>query len=142
LRRGAGRWLAGAFAVAALSLLVWLPPPLPAWGLDSFSNQLGGALGVPASWGGIPLGSVTGIALVVRWGLEYVVPSAFVLASVVDPGRAFAPLRATGARLESVPAPRATSFPPLTPSPGGSRAAELGRTAATDRRGGPATDAP
>ena len=100
LHRGRRRPLGWAFGVAALSLLVWLPPPLPAWGLDSFGSQLVGAFGLPSAWGAIPLGSVTGAALVVRWVIEYLVPAGFVLAAVVDPDRAFAPLLATVARFE------------------------------------------
>jgi hypothetical protein len=100
MRTGYGRVVGGGVAVAAVSLLVWLPPPFPAWGLDSFGSQVAGALGIPVAWGAIPLGSVTGVPLAVRWGLEYVVPAGFALASVLTPDRIFAPLLATVARVE------------------------------------------
>ena len=98
LRHGVRRAVGVAVAVAALSVLVWLPAPLPSWGLDSLTDQLLGALGAPVGWGAIPVGSVTGAALVVRWGLEYLLPAGFVLATVLAPARAFAPLVATVAQ--------------------------------------------
>jgi len=106
-REGWGRALGVLLLGTAVSLLVWLPPPLPAWGLDSLGSQLVGALGAPAAWGGIPLGSVTGAALVVRWALEYLLPAGFVIVAVLAPDRAFALLRATVAR--PVPTAVATS---------------------------------
>ena len=96
--RGIGRAVRWGIGIAALSVLVWLPPPLPSWGLDSFGSQLAGALGAPAAWGAIPLGSVTGIALYVRWALEFLVPAGFVLGAAVAPQRVFRPLLATVAR--------------------------------------------
>jgi hypothetical protein len=98
LGRGPRRLLGGFLGVAALTVLLWLPPPLPAWGLDSFGSQLLGALGAPTAWGAIPLGSVAGPALAGRWALEYVVPAGFALAAVLAPEGAFAPLLATVAR--------------------------------------------
>ena len=95
LRRGSRRVLGAGLALVSLSLLVWLPPPLPAWGLDSFGSQLLGALGGSQAWGAIPLGPVSGAALVVRWALEYLLPAGFVLAALLRPTRAFAPLLAT-----------------------------------------------
>jgi hypothetical protein len=104
LRTGNGRIVGAAVVLAALSLLVWLPPPLPAWGLDSLTGQLLGVLGAPVSWGAIPVGQVSGLALYLRWGLEYVLPAGFVLTAVLAPERAFAPLLATVAAPSREPA--------------------------------------
>jgi hypothetical protein len=102
LRGRAGTATRAVLGAAALSLLVWLPAPLVRSGLDSLTGQVLGALALPVAWGAIPLGPVTGVALIVRWGLEFVVPAGFLLAAVVAPERAFAPLLATTLR-PSVP---------------------------------------
>ena len=94
-RAGRGRYLSAGIAAAAVSLLIWLPPPLPAWGLDSLGSQVAGAIGFPVSWGAIPLGAVTGVGLLVRWVLEYLVIGGFALAAALGPRRAFGPLLAT-----------------------------------------------
>jgi hypothetical protein len=95
IRTGSARPVGMLALLAAATVLVWLPPPLPAWGLDSFGSQLAGLLGAPAAWGAIAPGPVTGIALAFRWALEYLVPAGFVLAAVAVPDRAFAPLLRT-----------------------------------------------
>jgi hypothetical protein len=120
LRLGWGRVLGGLIAATAVSLLVWLPSPLPAWGLDSLGSQLLGYVAGPSAFGAIAVGGVTGLALVARWGLEYILPAGFALALVLAPERALAPLLATVARpAASRPAgpasPRAGA--PKVPSP-------------------------
>lgn len=142
-RRGVGRALRAAFAVAAVSLLVWLPPPLPAWGLDSFGGELAGALGVPAAWGAIPLGSVTGAALVVRWALEFVIPAGFVLFAATAPERAFVPLLYTVARQAPSSAPSVEVVEPIPASVGGP-VVDAAHPSTADRRGsgGTAVDVP
>ncbi len=83
---------------AAASVLVWLPPPLPAWGLDSLTGELLGGLGAPATWGAIAPGPVGGTALALRWILEFVVPAGTILAALVAPDPVFRPLLATVAQ--------------------------------------------
>ncbi len=94
-RKGAGRIVGAVLVLASVSLLFWLPAPLPSWGLDSLGSQMLGTLGASTAWGAIPLGSVTGAALYLRWALEYLAPAGFVLFAVLAPDRAFAPLIAT-----------------------------------------------
>jgi hypothetical protein len=115
LAHGWARAAAALLGIAAVSLLVWLPPPLPAWGLDSLGSQLAGALGAPAAWGAIPPGSVTGWALAVRWLIEYALPAGLVLAALTYRERAFALLLPTAAG----PGPASVS----TEAAGASRAA-------------------
>lgn len=93
IRRGPLRVVGALLGVSALSMLVWLPPPLPAWGLDSLANELLGTAGFPAAWGAIrvPIG---GVSLLARWGLEYLIPAGFLLAAILRPGPTFAPLLA------------------------------------------------
>ena len=143
LRHGARRAVGVGFVLAALSVLAWLPAPLPAWGLDSLTDQLLGALGAPVAWGAIPIGSVTGAALVARWGLEYVLPAGFVLAMMLFPTRALAPLVATTAQR----GPDTSTAQPLDVlgSLGASSGfvERTGTAAAGQRRtGGPPSDAP
>jgi len=136
LRRGAGRALGVVVALAAGAVLLWLPAPLPAWGLDSLTDQVLGALGAPASWGAIAVGPVTGAALVLRWAIEFVVPAGFTLVALASPERAFAPLTATVARL-GPPAPFTSwTFPPA-PGPGPAPSASVVGAAPT-----PAADPP
>ncbi len=136
LRRPAGRPFGVALGAVAASLLVWWPAPLPAWGLDSLPNRVLGALGAPAAWGAIAPGPVTGLALVVRLGLEYLLPAGFVLALLLAPETAVAPLLATSLEPRSVPDgsvrpgsspwPSASGSAGTTPEvrPGGSSSAE------------------
>jgi len=98
LRSGWGRLGGIVVGAAALSLLVWLPPALIAAGLDSLPNEILGVLGAPASWGAFAPGPVGGAALLARWGIEYVAPAGFVVASLLAPERVFAPILATLAR--------------------------------------------
>jgi hypothetical protein len=86
---GTGRWVGGLFVVGSLSLLVWVPPPLPGWGVDALINQMLGVLGAPAGWGAIAPGPVNGLALYLRWTFEYVLLGGFSLAAFVWPGRVF-----------------------------------------------------
>ncbi len=109
LRAGTGRIVGAVIVVGALSLLVWLPAPLPSWGLDSLGSQIAGLLGAPAAWGGIAPGPVTGAGLGFRWAFEYLLPSVFALALVLRPDRAFDPLL------------RATARPALGPEDDGPR---------------------
>ena len=116
VRRGPLRALGGVLAVAAVSVLVWLPAPLPSWGLDSLADQILGAAGAPATWGAIALGPVTGVALGVRWALEFALPAGFVLAAVLAPDVAFAPLWATTVRaVGPVPGASGAVGPPSVP---------------------------
>ena len=136
LRRGAGRALGVVVALAAGAVLLWLPAPLPAWGLDSLTDQVIGALGAPASWGAIAVGPVTGAALVLRWAIEFVVPAGFTLVALASPERAFAPLTATVARL-GPPAPFASWTVPAAPGTGPAPSASVVGAAPT-----PAADSP
>ena len=86
-QRGAGWVLSLALLVGGLSLMLWVPPPLPAWGLDGLVNQILGAAGAPANWGAIAPGPVGGLALYLRWGFEYVLLGGFAAVAALAPRR-------------------------------------------------------
>ncbi len=129
LGAGPARLVLAAFAAVALSVLVWIPAPIAGSGLDNLSGQLLGVVGLTGVWGAVPVGAVSGIPLYVRWALEYVLPSGFVLVAAIAPERAFGPLLATVARVE--PAPDLQTARPLfeprrLPGPTASPASALG----------------
>jgi hypothetical protein len=84
--RASFRLVLGAIAVV---LLAWLPPPLPAWGLDSLTNQViaaatgGGASVMAGAWGSV--------AFVARLGIEYALLAGYSLALALAPTRALGP---------------------------------------------------
>jgi hypothetical protein len=96
-QRGLDRaWLA-IVVFGALTLILWVPPPLPAWGVDGLLNQVLSVFGAPASWGTISPGPVGGLALYLRWAFEYVLLGGFSLAAFVRPDRVFPWLTDTAA---------------------------------------------
>jgi len=103
--------LAGLLILAGV-LVLWSPPPLPAWGLDGLLNQVLFVANAPSGWGTISPGPLTGIALWLRWMFEYALLGAFAVFAAVAPDRTFSPLRwsAAGhgepvARPETLPVP-------------------------------------
>jgi hypothetical protein len=88
-RRGFGRWVGGVVVVGGLSLLLWVPPPLPTWGVDGLVNQIFGVAGVSSSWGATAPGAVSGTALYIRWAFEYILVGGFSLVAWVMPERTF-----------------------------------------------------
>ncbi len=76
-------------------MLVWLPAPLVAAGLDSLANEVMGLGGVPSSWGAISPGPVGGVALLARWSVEYVAVGGFAIAASLYPAKVLGPLVAT-----------------------------------------------
>jgi hypothetical protein len=126
-REGPARLGLALLVLAGASVVLWLPPPLPAWGLDALGNQLLGAFGAPASWGAIAPGAVGGLALYLRWGFEYLLLPGFLLAAGLAPDRALGWLTdapASPTRGEPVPHRPALPGPdgaplavPLGPSP-------------------------
>ncbi|HXQ48716.1 MAG TPA: hypothetical protein VN842_02915 [Thermoplasmata archaeon] len=88
-RQGLGWVVPGVILLAGLLLVLWVPPPLPAWGVDSLVNQILAAAGAPASWGATGTGSVGGVALYLRWAFEYILLGGFAVAVSMAPDRAF-----------------------------------------------------
>jgi hypothetical protein len=111
---GLGRGLLALVTVGSLTLLLWVPPPLPAWGVDALLNQVLGVVGGPAGWGAIPPGPVGGLALYVRWGLEYIAIGGFAFAAFAWPDQVFPWLTgssrtAGGAQLSASTSPTAAN---------------------------------
>jgi hypothetical protein len=88
-RRGVGWVLPILIAVGGLSLILWVPPPLPSLGVDGLLNQVFGAAGAPAGWGGIAPGAVSGPALFLRWAFEYGLLGGFATSAALVPARVF-----------------------------------------------------
>ncbi len=88
-RPGLGGLITAVILLGGLSLLLWVPPPLPAWGVDGLINQILGAAGASANWGTVAPGAVDGYALYVRWGLEYVLLGCFAIVAALYPLRVF-----------------------------------------------------
>jgi hypothetical protein len=99
-----GLLLPALLVVGGLTLLLWVPPPLPASGVDGLVNQVLGALGAPASWGAIAPGAASGFGLYVRWGFEYVLLGGFAVSAVVAPSPTLRLLGESGSPFSSTEA--------------------------------------
>jgi len=89
-RRGLG-WIGSALLLlGGLSLVLWVPTPLSSWGVDGLVNQILWVAGAPVSWGSVNPGPVGGIALYLRWALEYALLGGFATATALAPRRVFA----------------------------------------------------
>jgi hypothetical protein len=115
-----GVWaLRAGLLLAGFSLIAWVPPTVAAGGAPGFVNELFGALGLPAAWGTVAPVYAPGLALGVRWGLQYLLLGGFATAVALAPGRAFAPIRWT--LQSSYPAERSIPPSPTTEPEGSSR---------------------
>ncbi|MFZ0830056.1 MAG: hypothetical protein WCB18_07920 [Thermoplasmata archaeon] len=116
LPTGPGLILRGVLVVVGLSLAVGTPPPLAASGWHGFVNELMGAAGIAASLGAIAPGVPLGLALAVRWAVQYVLLGGFAVALGLRPMLALRPIlwTVTGARETLVPTAPST---PGTDSP-------------------------
>jgi len=99
-------------------LLVGAPPPWAAAGAVGLGNELLGAFGVGAAWGGVAPALGVGASTAFRWTFEYLLLGGFALALAVRPTVAVAPLAWSAG-----PVPPRTEAGPLSPSdapaPGG-----------------------
>jgi len=124
LRIFRARWglvVRGLLAIGGLCLLLWVPPPAAGWGIEGFGNELAWVMGAPASWGAVAPVFAPGLALYLRWGLQYLLLSLFALAVTFAPTIAFGPLLATvGHEIPAVPGVRrpatTAEAPAKTPS--------------------------
>lgn len=81
-----------ALLVGGLSVLAYLPPPLPSWGLEGWINDLLGYLGAPHAWGAIaPVGPLSA-GVVVRWIFQILLVGGFAVAVALAPYRTIGPL--------------------------------------------------
>jgi hypothetical protein len=81
----APRVLRAGLLVAGVSLLVGTPPAVAQAGAPGFLNELFGVAGLPASWGAVSPVFGLGLALIARWGFQYVLLGAFAIAVAVAP---------------------------------------------------------
>jgi hypothetical protein len=81
-------------------LVLWSPPPLPAWGFDGLLNQVLFVAHVPSGWGTISPGPIGGPALALRWGFEYLLLGVFAVLAAAFPRLTFTPLRWSTPRVD------------------------------------------
>jgi hypothetical protein len=111
-----GRFLRASLVVGAWSLGGWVPPPLSTLGVEGFGNELLGSLGFSGSVGAVAPVFPWGVALLLRWGFQYLLLAAFAgavglapsfslrwLAETDAPRRAGRGAGATGASSVAVP---------------------------------------
>lgn len=84
---GSGLVFRSSLFVGALTLGLWVPPPLAGSGVVGFGNELLGALGVSASLGGVAPVFPWGIALALRWGFQFLLLAGFAGVSAWAPER-------------------------------------------------------
>jgi hypothetical protein len=94
--------------IAGASLAIGVPPPLAAMGWHGFLNELLGATGFSAAWGGISPGFPLDAALVVRWAFQYLLLGGFAVALGLRPLDALRPILWT---VSGVPEAKASSRP-------------------------------
>lgn len=81
----------GGMLAGGMSLIAWMPPALALGGAPGFVNELFGVWGLPASWGAVAPVYSPGLALFVRWGLQYLLLGGFAVAVALVPRSTFAP---------------------------------------------------
>jgi hypothetical protein len=84
----AARVLRVALLIGGVSLAIGSPPFLASAGVSGFVNELFGVWGFPAAWGAVAPVFSPGLALYLRWGLQYLVLGGFAIAVAVTPRRA------------------------------------------------------
>jgi hypothetical protein len=85
--RPAARWVfSSLLLLCGLAVLVWLPAPLPAWGLDSLTNQVLGSFGLMGL--GSSVDPWAGPAFAARLVFEYALLGGFAVALALWPRRA------------------------------------------------------
>ena len=67
----ASRGMRAGLALGAWTLGGWVPPPFSSSGVEGFGNELLGALGWPAAWGGVVPAFTPGLALAFQWAFQY-----------------------------------------------------------------------
>ncbi|MGA7923322.1 MAG: hypothetical protein WCA77_05035 [Thermoplasmata archaeon] len=110
------RVLRGVLLASGASLVAWVPPPLATYGFFGVLNEILGSLGFPAAWGAVapPFGG--GVALLLRWGIQFLVLGAFAIALALRPQRAMGPILATLTHA-SAREPEASDVPLRAPVP-------------------------
>jgi len=108
--------LRAALLVGGLSLVAWVPPAVAGGGAGGLVNELFGVWGLPAAWGAVAPAYSPGIALFLRWGLQYLLLGGFAVALAVAPERALRPLLWTLEDSDSTDTPSGEVRP--VPSPG------------------------
>ncbi len=82
----------GALFIAGLTWGLWVPPSLTSAGLGGFVNEFFGLLGLPTSWGAIPLDAGVGAPLLFHWAFQHLLLAGFAMLLAVRPELALAPL--------------------------------------------------
>jgi hypothetical protein len=83
--------LRGAAVALGASLVGWLPPGWAAAGAFGLGNEVVGALGGPSSWGGV-IPPFSGLALLFRWGVQFLLLGGLMIVLGARPRWILAPL--------------------------------------------------
>ena len=82
------------------------------WGVEGWGNELLSVAGAPTWWGAVAPVFPPGLALGLRWGVQYLLLGGFALAVALGPRAAMSPgLWSTGSAAGSYPADRAATDP-------------------------------
>ncbi len=104
-RRSGTMWAArGALFIAGFTWGVWVPPFLTTAGLGGFLNEFFGLVGLPASWGAIPLDAAVGAPLLFHWLFQHLLLAGYAMLLATRPEWALAPLAWTMGLPSSGPA--------------------------------------
>jgi hypothetical protein len=90
--RRLGRGLRILLLISGVSVVTWVPPALAAGGVVGLFNEVFGALGLSAGWGALTPGASGPVAIALRWGFQFVLLSAFAIATALWPNRVLVPL--------------------------------------------------
>jgi hypothetical protein len=85
------RVLRAALLVSGVSLAVATPPLLATAGAPGFLNEVFGVWGLSPAWGAVSPVYAPGVALFLRWGIQYLLLGGFAIAVALDPERGLAP---------------------------------------------------
>ncbi len=87
-----GGFFRAALLLAGFTWGVWVPPTLADLGLGGFLNEFFGLLGLPASWGAIPIDAGMGAPLAFHWVFQHLFLAGFAILLAIRPRLALAPL--------------------------------------------------
>ncbi len=85
-----GWGLRAVLLVAGISVLAWVPPMWVGSGAEGMFNEIFGLAGLPAAWGAVAPPYGLGLALVLRFALQFGLMGAFAVLLALSPTRALA----------------------------------------------------
>lgn len=130
--------LRGAWVVIGFTLAGWTPPVVASWGVYGFVNELLGAAGLPSSMGAVDPGQALGLALVLRWGFQFLLLGGFAIWLGISGQRSIALLVESATPIPPSSPPKAAPRVGRAPLAADSGGRELGISVPRSRPGPPA----